>query len=92
LYFDIAISRAVASRQNMPAVTDEDAALQATSTLDRLSEAQQSAKSQIDRVLHAGDGNPFVDIHELFRLYDVLYFRGRLSGNVEVSWSRRLTL
>ncbi|KAI9774312.1 MAG: hypothetical protein M1840_004206 [Geoglossum simile] len=76
----------------MPAVTDEDAALQATATLDCLSEAQQSAQSQIDRVLHAGDGNPFVDIHELFPLYDVLYFRSRLSGNVEVSWSRRLTL
>jgi hypothetical protein len=76
----------------MPIVTDEDAALQATSSFDSLSAAQQSAKSQIDSMLHAGDGNPFVDIQKLFPLYDVLYFCGRLSGNVEVSWSKRLTL
>jgi hypothetical protein len=76
----------------MPIVTDEEAALRATSSLDSPSAAQQSAKSQIDRLLYADDGNPFVDIHELFPLYDVLYFCGRLSGNVEVSWSKRLTL
>jgi hypothetical protein len=76
----------------MPVVSDEDAALQATSSLDSPSAAQQTAMSQIDLLLRADDGNPFVDIHELFPLYDVLYFRGRLSGNVEVSWSKRLTL
>ncbi|KAI9787125.1 MAG: hypothetical protein M1839_003360 [Geoglossum umbratile] len=76
----------------MPVVTDEDAAQQVTASLDTPSEAQQSAKAQIDRVLREDDGNPFVDIHELFPLYDVLYFRGRLAGNVEISWSKRLTL
>ncbi|KAH0542005.1 hypothetical protein FGG08_003554 [Glutinoglossum americanum] len=76
----------------MPIVTDEEAALQAISSFDSPSTPQQSAKSQIDRLLHTDDGNPFVDVHELFPLYDVLYFCGRLSGNVEVSWSKRLTL
>ncbi|KAH0558398.1 hypothetical protein GP486_004944 [Trichoglossum hirsutum] len=76
----------------MSMVSDEDAALQAASSLDSLSAAQQSAASQIDRLIHSGDGSPFVDIQRLLPLYDVLYFRGRLSGNVEVSWSKRLTL
>jgi len=71
-------------------VTDEDAALQAISTLVPLSKEQQTAKAKIDSIL--GSKDPFIDIHELFKLYDVLYFRSLLVPRVEVSWSARLTL
>lgn len=71
-------------------VTDEDAALQALATLETLSDEQQAALQSINAILR--DGEPFVDVHELFRHYDVLYFRGLLSTRVEVLWSPRLTL
>ncbi|KAK5121499.1 hypothetical protein LTR85_005332 [Meristemomyces frigidus] len=71
-------------------MTDDDAALLAISTLDPLSETQKDAKANIDSIL--GADYPFIDIHELFRLYNVLYFRSLLLPRVEVSWSARLTL
>lgn len=74
----------------MPAVTDEDAALQAIGTLESLSAEQQQALDAINAVLC--DGEPFVDIHELFGHYNVLYFRKLLLPRVEVLWSPRLTL
>jgi hypothetical protein len=71
-------------------VTDEDAALQAIATLEGLSDEQSRAVESINQILH--NGEPFVDIHDLFRQYDVLYFRGLLVPRVEVLWSPRLTL
>ncbi|TKA33773.1 hypothetical protein B0A50_00609 [Salinomyces thailandicus] len=71
-------------------MTDEDAALQAIATLDPLSEQQEEAKAEINLILSSED--PFIDIHELFQLYNVLYFRSLLLPRVEVSWSARLTL
>ncbi|KAF2267035.1 hypothetical protein CC78DRAFT_566449 [Lojkania enalia] len=71
-------------------VTDEDAALQAMATLETLSDDQTRALKSINTILH--DREPFVDIHELFALYNVLYFRNLLVPRVEVLWSPRLTL
>ncbi|ORY13517.1 SprT-like family-domain-containing protein [Clohesyomyces aquaticus] len=71
-------------------VTDEEAALQAIAALDSLSPEQQSVLESINAILH--NDEPFVDIHELFGLYNVLYFRSLLVPRVEVSWSPRLTL
>ncbi|KAI6848209.1 hypothetical protein KC332_g2715 [Hortaea werneckii] len=71
-------------------LTDEDAALQAISTLDPLTKEQHEAKEKIDAILSTED--PFIDIHELFALYNILYFRSLLLPRVEVSWSNRLTL
>ncbi|KAL5397234.1 hypothetical protein PMIN02_002507 [Paraphaeosphaeria minitans] len=74
----------------MSVVTDEDAALEAIGTLDSLSAEQQQALDAINAILC--DGEPFVDIHELFSHYNVLYFRTLLLPRVEVLWSPRLTL
>ncbi|KAF2739945.1 hypothetical protein EJ04DRAFT_426021 [Polyplosphaeria fusca] len=71
-------------------VTDEDAALRAIATLDTLSEEQTTALLAINRIL--GDGEPFVDVHELFGNYNTLYFQKLLVPRVEVLWSPRLTL
>lgn len=70
-------------------VTDEDAAAQAISSFASLSEGQQDAKNDIDKVIASDD--PFIDIHKLFSLYNTLYFRSCLLPRVEVSWSSRLT-
>ncbi|KAK4942625.1 hypothetical protein LTR66_010790 [Elasticomyces elasticus] len=72
------------------AVTDEDAALAAISTLDPLSKEQREACDELSAIL-SGEGS-FVDTHQLFRLYDTLYFRSLLLPCVEVIWSSRLTL
>ena len=72
------------------AITDEEAALKAIATLADLSNEQQAAKERIDATLKADD--PFADIHDLFSLYNTLYFRSLLLPRVEVSWSPRLTL
>ncbi|KAF2189737.1 hypothetical protein K469DRAFT_737002 [Zopfia rhizophila CBS 207.26] len=74
----------------MPPITDEDAALQAIATLETLSEERRDALSAINKILN--NGEPFVDIHELFGYYNVLYFRKLLVPRVEVMWSPRLTL
>lgn len=71
-------------------ITDEEAALLAIATLDPLSKEQHEAKDRIDSILATED--PFIDIHELFGLYNTLYFRSLLLPRVEVSWSARLTL
>lgn len=71
-------------------VTDEDAALQAITTLHELSDEQRDCKAKIDAIL-ASD-TPIVDIHELLGLYNILYFRDLLLPKVEASWSSRLTL
>jgi hypothetical protein len=71
-------------------ITDEEAALQAISTLVPLSSKQQDALHAIDSIL--SNGEPFVDVLELFRYYDELYFRNLLVSRVEVIWSPRLTL
>lgn len=71
-------------------VTDEDAALHALASLHALSVDQQHALDAVNAIL--ADGEPFVDVHHLFRLYDVLYFRALLLPRVEVLWSPRLTL
>jgi hypothetical protein len=70
--------------------TDEDAALQAIATLVELSLEQQEALKATNTILR--NGEPFVDVHELFGHYDVLYFRKLLLPRVEVLWSPRLTL
>lgn len=71
-------------------LTDEDAALLAIATLDPLSEAQVNASNKIKAITTSSD--PFININELFGLYDTLYFRSLLTTRVEVSWSPRLTL
>jgi hypothetical protein len=73
-------------------LTDEDTAIAAIATLSELSAEQEAAHAKIQLILHDGDANPFVDVHELFRLYSSLYFRSLLLPRVEVSWSPRLTL
>jgi hypothetical protein len=70
--------------------TDEDAAAQAISDLDPLSIEQKEALSKLKTILESND--PFIDIHELFALYNTLYFRSLLLPRVKVSWSPRLTL
>jgi fucose 4-O-acetylase-like acetyltransferase len=71
-------------------LTDEDVALQAVATLETLSVEQQEALKAINTITH--NGEPFVDVHELFAHYNVLYFRKLLLPRVEVLWSPRLTL
>jgi hypothetical protein len=71
-------------------VTDEDAATQAIATLETLSDEQKQALDSINQILASDD--PFVDIHELFGLYNLLYFQKLLVPRVEVIWSPRLTL
>lgn len=71
-------------------ITDEDAALQAIATLDPLSSEQQAALHAVSDILN--NGEPFVDVFELFAYYDKLYFRDLLVSRVEVIWSPRLTL
>lgn len=71
-------------------VTDEEAALAAVATLHSLSPEQTEALDGINAILH--NGEPFVDVHELFALYNLLYFRKLLLPRVEVIWSPRLTL
>jgi hypothetical protein len=71
-------------------VTDEDAALTAIATLETLSAEQQEALNAVKIITH--NGEPFVDVHELFAHYNVLYFRKLLLPRVEVIWSPRLTL
>lgn len=70
--------------------TDEDAALQAIANLDPLSSEQQDALHAINAIIK--NGEPFVDVFELFGYYDKLYFRSLLVPRVEVIWSPRLTL
>ncbi|KAF2094501.1 hypothetical protein NA57DRAFT_46496 [Rhizodiscina lignyota] len=72
------------------AFTDEEAALLAISTLHEPSDEQLLSQAKIASLLASDD--PFIDIHELFGLYNVLYFRGLLLPRVEVLWSARLTL
>lgn len=72
-------------------LSDEEAALLAITSLEDQSAAQQAAEAEITSILH-GSAEPFVDIHQLFRLYNTLYFRDVLLPRVEVSWSPRLTL
>jgi fucose 4-O-acetylase-like acetyltransferase len=71
-------------------LTDEDVALQAIATLEQLSTEQQEALKAINTIVR--NGEPFVDVHELFAHYNVLYFRKLLLPRVEVLWSPRLTL
>lgn len=71
-------------------LTDEDCAVQAIASLADITDEQRNAKAKIDDLLATDD--PFIDIHELFALYNVLYFRSMLLPRVEVSWSPRLTL
>lgn len=73
-------------------VTDEEAALAAIRALKELSAEQKEAKEQVDTILKSEDENPHVDIHELFALYNTLYFRSLLIPRVVVSWSKRLTV
>ena len=73
-------------------VTDEEAALQAISTLDPLSKEQNTALDQVNHLLYRDQGNPHIDIHKLFHLFNIIYFRNLLLPRVEVSWSSRLTL
>ncbi|CAI6238909.1 unnamed protein product [Periconia digitata] len=71
-------------------VTDEDAAIQAIATLENLSTKQTEALQAVNTILQSDD--PFVDVHQLFKHYNVLYFRGILLPRVELLWSPRLTL
>jgi hypothetical protein len=71
-------------------LTDEDAALQAVAALEDLSDEQHAALEAITTTLH--NGEPFVDIHQLFAHYNVLYFGKLLVPRVQVLWSPRLTL
>jgi hypothetical protein len=71
-------------------LTDEDAALRAIAALGELSAEQQEALEAVNTIVN--NGEPFVDVHELFAHYNVLYFRKLLLPRVEVLWSPRLTL
>lgn len=71
-------------------ITDKDAATQTIETLLSLSTEQKEVASKLESVLKSSD--PFIDIHELFALYNTLYFRSLLLPRVQVSWSPRLTL
>ncbi|KAF2869852.1 SprT-like family-domain-containing protein [Massariosphaeria phaeospora] len=71
-------------------VTDEEFAIEAIATLATLSQEQIKALEAVNKILR--NGEPFVDIHELFGYYNVLYFRKLLVPRVEVLWSSRLTL
>jgi hypothetical protein len=71
-------------------LTDEDAAIEAVASLASFSSEQQEAQRAVNTILQ--NGEPFVDVHELFNLYDTLYFRKLLHQRVEVLWSPRLTL
>jgi hypothetical protein len=71
-------------------LTDEDTANAAIATLKELSPAQHAAHTQIKAILR--NESPFVDVEELFGLYNTLYFRSLLLPRVELSWSQRLTL
>jgi hypothetical protein len=71
-------------------LSDEDAALQAIATLEELSREQRESWTAINTIVH--NGEPFVDVHELFAHYNVLYFGKLLLPRVEVLWSPRLTL
>lgn len=71
-------------------MTDEEAAQIAISSLDTLSKEQQEAQAKILTIIASEE--PIVDIHDLFSLYNALYFRSLLLPRVEVSWSSRLTL
>ncbi|OJD37754.1 sprt-like domain-containing protein spartan [Diplodia corticola] len=73
-------------------LTDEDAAALAMRALDALSPDQRVARSAIARMLDPDAASPSVDIHELFALFDTLYFRATLRARVDLSWSSRLTL
>jgi hypothetical protein len=72
-------------------ITDEECAAHAIAALEDLSAEQLEAKSKIEALLASGDEDSFVDIHELFALFDTLYFESKLS-KVELQWSSRLTL
>jgi hypothetical protein len=72
-------------------LTDEECAAHAIAALADLSAAQREAKSQVDALLAAGDDDSLVDIHELFALFNTLYFQSKLAA-VELQWSSRLTL
>jgi hypothetical protein len=72
--------------------SDEVAAAVAISSIAELKDAQKDAQTKIDAILKSGDEDSFVDVHELFDLYNTLYFRSLLIPRVEVSWSPRLTL
>ncbi|KAF2993611.1 hypothetical protein E8E13_001745 [Curvularia kusanoi] len=71
-------------------ITDEEAALQAIAALGNLTEEQQAALHAINAII--SDGEPFVNVIELFGYYNKLYFRNLLVPRVEVIWSPRLTL
>lgn len=85
-----------------PAVLDEYMiAKTAIADIYDLSLAQIEAAIKIQSLLQNDGSQPgssedytsFLDIHELFELYDRLYFQGILKMNkVEVIWSSRLTL
>ncbi|KAK5165144.1 uncharacterized protein LTR77_009242 [Saxophila tyrrhenica] len=70
--------------------TNGEAALAAITTLADPSKEQKAAQSSIESLLASSD--PFLDIHEVFKHYNTLYFRSLLLPRVEVSWSSRLTL
>lgn len=72
------------------AIADEDAAAQAIESLLSLSAEQNETALKLESTLKSSD--PFIDIHELFALYNILYFRSSLLPRVQVSWSPRLTL
>lgn len=76
----------------MAPLTDEGAAIAAITTLTALSDEQKAAHDQIQSIINDEDKHPIVDIHQLFGLYNTLYFRSLLLPRVEVYWSSRLTL
>lgn len=76
----------------MAPLIDEGAAIAAITTLTILSEEQIAAHGQIQTIIKDEEKYPMVDIHQLFGLYNTLYFRSLLLPRVEVSWSSRLTL
>ncbi|KAL1604654.1 hypothetical protein SLS59_003849 [Nothophoma quercina] len=55
-----------------------------------LSKEQQDALQAVNAIIN--NGEPFVDVFELFAYYDKLYFKNLLVPRVEVIWSPRLIL
>lgn len=76
----------------MAPLTDEGAAIAAIATLTPWSNEQKAAHDQIQAIIQDEKKHPVVDIHQMFGLYNTLYFRSLLLPRVEVSWSSRLTL
>ncbi|KAF2667516.1 hypothetical protein BT63DRAFT_294081 [Microthyrium microscopicum] len=73
-------------------MTEEQATTAALSAITNPSPAQIAAATEVALILASGTDDSFIDVHQLFALYNALYFRSLLMARVELTWSPRLTL